>query len=422
MTQRDEFGRNVASSPREGRRTRLETAVCWLILIGFPATLTSPGATVAMGLVALYGLAMLVRDGGLDADLRRVHRYMLGCYLLVLCVDLLNGGGLTNLFTTGVNYLPLLALTPYAHALRRLDLSPRLYERAILGTLLLAVAIPAIRIVVFGEYRPGGLNLAPIGYGFVASLWTVCAFSLALEQRQSAIVCYAATVAGFAAVLFTQSKIGISCAVAGCVVVAALWARERGRWRDLGLGLAGGGVVLSAAGYYSVYPRFAALWYELHHYLETGSIIRESFGARFEQISDGWRAFLERPILGNGFAERMEAVARHAGKMDVTALTYLHNDYFTHLVSFGIFGLLFLLAYFVLTFLLVRSSADPAWRRAGMALVLMLLLYAGADVVFNMDPITGAVTIALGMTLAARPAPESSKMHTGIDGKSTKST
>lgn len=421
MTQRDEFGRNVASSPRDRRRTRLETAVCWLILIGFPATLTSPGATVAMGLVALYGLALLVRDGGLDADLRRVHRYMLGCYLLVLCVDLLNGGGLINLFTTGVNYLPLLALTPYAHALRRLDLSPRLYERAILGTVAIAVAI-SLASVAFGANRPGGLNLAPIGYGLVVALWVVYLASAALERRSVLLALGAC--AGAIPVLITQSKIDILCMIVGWLVVAVFWARQHRQWRAL---LGGTLVIGSALGigiYFTAYMRLVSLYNELKLFFSDGTLILGSFGARFEQVLSGWNTFLEKPVLGHGFAERMEAIHRHTDPNgpDLTALHYVHNDYMTHLISFGIFGLLFLLAYFVLTFLLVRSSADPAWRRAGMALVFMLALYAGADVVFNMDPITGAVTIALGMTLAARPAHESSKMHTGIDGKSTKST
>jgi O-antigen ligase len=420
MTQQLEFDEDVVQVSEDTGRSRLETVIRWLIVLGFPASLTSPGATISMGLVALYGVA-LVREGRLPDDLRRAHQYMLVCYLLVVGVDMVNGGGLLSLAATAINYLPLLALAPYAHVLRKLALDRQVYDRAIQATLAIAVTIPAIRIGLFGEYRPGGINLAPIGYGFVVSLWTVYMFSRALEQRQGAAVSHIATLAGFISVLMTQSKIGIACVVLGCVLTAGLWARENGRWRELVIGLIGGGALVGMGGYVTVYPRFAALWYELRHYIETGSIIRESFGARFEQISEGWAAFMDRPILGHGFAERMDAVSRHSGILDVTALSYLHNDYFTHLVSFGIFGLAFMLAYFVLVLVLVRKSADPANRRASIALVFMLALYAGADVVFNMDPITGAVTIALGMTLAASARNGSpAKDRHGIDGKSTK--
>jgi hypothetical protein len=46
----------------------------------------------------------------------------------------------------------------------------------------------------------------------------------------------------------------------------------------------------------------------------------------------------------------------------------------------------------------------------------MLMIYMVTEVAFNMDPISGAVTLALGMTLA-RPASAPS----AVDGKSTKS-
>lgn len=396
----------------------------WLALLGFPASLTTPGATVSMALVAVYGLVLLVREGGLDEDLRRVHRYMLACYLLVLAVDLLNGGGWANLAPVG-GYLPLLALAPYAHAVRRLGLTPGHFDLAMQATLALAIVMSVFRYAFLGDPRPGGINgLASVGYGVVVAIWAVFVLSRALARKQAAGPSFAVAAAALVPVLLSQSKIAAACMALGFLAVAVQWAAAARRWRSLLAWLAGLSVPLAAAAYLTVAPRFAAMWSELLSFYADGSLVRGSFGERYEQSIAGWRAFLEEPLLGHGFQERTAAVVAHAspGGPDVSALAYIHNDYVTHLVSFGGFGLVFLVLFFVLTFRLIRASGEVAYRRAGYAVLAMMALYMFVDVVFHMDPMSGALTIALGTVLSVggREHPAATAAASAIDGKSTK--
>jgi O-antigen ligase len=396
---------------------KLSKAAAVIGLLGFPASLTSPGATISMALVGLYGLALAVRDG-LPDDLRRVHRYMLACYLLVLVVDLLNGSVVESFFSTGINYLPLLALAPYAYALRRLSLTETMYDRALQVTMLLAVAISCFRLFVLGEPRPDGINLNSIPYSFVVAMWGVFLLARGLQRPAGAWPSLIAAAAGLIPLLIGESKTAMTCMIVGYAIVYVLWAAETRRWLALAIGSLVGVTTAVSLFFMVAWVRIGDFAQQLESFLADGTLNRGTFGQRYELITSGLRAFVEKPFLGYGLNQRMNAVFDHLEHPDIGAQTsgHLHNDYITHMVSFGVFGLLFLVAYFVLTYRLIARSGDTANQRASVALLAMLMIYMVTEVAFNMDPISGAVTLALGMTLA-RPASAPS----AIDGKSTKS-
>jgi O-antigen ligase len=162
--------------------------------------------------------------------------------------------------------------------------------------------------------------------------------------------------------------------------------------------------------------RFAFLWDELVTFRLNGSTEGGSFGLRYELNISGLRAFLESPIVGHGFAERMSHVFANGtpGGPDVSFLSYVHNDYVTHMVAYGAMGLVFLAAYFVLTARLLLRLPDEAMRHGGLALLAMLAVYMNADVGFNMDPLTSLTTLLLGMALARpQPLPDSTSAQDG---------
>lgn len=399
----------------------LATPVTVIALLGYPLTLTSPGATIAMILVGLYGLAFALRDG-LPTDLRLVHRSMLACYLLLLVVDVVNGSILQSLLSTGVNYLPLLALAPYANALRRLSLSPRTFDRAMMATVVIATASSGFGMFVLDEYRPGGINIGSIPYSFVVAVWGTFLLSQGLGRQAPYWSFLIGSVLALVTVVLGQSKTVAICAVVGYLVVGIQWAYETRRFSVLITGaVVGGGATIGLFSFVAL-ARIDELIYQLQSFFVYGSVNRGTFGDRYELVASGLRAFWDRPFLGYGLQERMGAVIEHLKHTDigVQTLGHLHNDYITHMVSFGVFGLVFLVAWIVLTYRLVVRSGDMAYQRAAIALLAMLMVYMTAEVAFNMDPISSVVTLALGMVLARGRDPLGpTPVRPAIDGKST---
>lgn len=419
MTVSADAGPARADAPRHWLDA-LATPVAVVALFGYPLTLTSPGATVAMILVGLYGLALAVRDG-LPQDLRRVHRYMLACYLLVVVVDVLNGSVVASLLLTGVDYLPLLALAPFANALRRLPLSSRALDRAVMATVVMAVAISAYEVFVQDEYRPGGINLNSIPYAFIVAVWGTFLLARGLAGSANRPLLVGAVLA-LAPVLMAKGKTVLVCIVVGYLVVGLLWAVESRRWKALSIVAVLGGLAAGIGFYLVAAPRLDELSVAFSRLVFHGQIGVGSLGERYELVAGGWRAFLERPILGYGLSERMQVVFDHLGPVDVRANTagHLHNDYITHMVSFGVFGLVFLVGYFALTYRLVVRSGDVAYQRAAIALLCMLMIYMTAEVAFNMDPISSLVTLAFGLVLSRAPVAPAAVAGGAVDKKSTK--
>ena len=371
-------------------------------------------------LVGIYGLVLLAKRRDMPRDLIDVFRWMAACYLLVVAADFINGGGWSN-FQTVTDYLPLLALAPYAYAIRQVGITPRVFDWTIAAAILLAVLVSSFRVAILGESRPGGFHVASVGYGVVISVLATLLFSRAFEAKSGQRWWFAISAAAFLPVLLSGSKIAIICIVTGFLIVGFIWVRQSGRWRAWTIGLIVASVSFCVVFYWTAYYRLQSLLYELHDMYLTGKPVNESFGGRYAMNESSLRAFWEKPLFGHGLAERVEVMRAHAtpGGVDFSDLPYIHSDYATHLVAFGICGAAFLLLYLFSLYRLSNRSGDVAYRRAGIAIVAMLAVYMTADVAFNMDPIGGILTLAFGIILSVppRPAPAPS----AIDGISTNS-
>ncbi len=396
-------------------RVNVVIKTCRAILIAaLPLTLTSPGGTIAMALVAVIGAYLAYATVPLAPEQRRIAFYMVPCYFIVVGIDLVNGGGIYNV-ESAFNYLPLIALAPFAHAVKIVRLGRGTFLAVVHVTLWCALAISLTRLVWLQEVRPGGLHLHSIGYAYVVAVWVVVAMSLfGSSNRLLRMAQIAGIAAGCFTVLITESKIALAAMVVGMAAVGIHWAIRHGRWRQMlviGIALI---VPLGIASSLMMAERYAQLRDEILAFIELGSSHGSSLGLRYELAISGMRAFLDNPILGYGFAERMPQVFAHAtpGGPDITFLDYVHNDYVTHLLAFGVFGGLFLIAYYVLTWRLVSRLPDEPLRRASYALLIMLAVYMMAEVGFNMDPVTSVMTIVLGVALSRTgrddeaPAPE----------------
>ena len=395
----------LANDPGPGGGARADTRLArtarWLALLGFPASLTSPGATVSFALVGVYGLYLLANRRDMPHDLRLVNRAMLAGYFLLLAVDVLNGGGWSNLTATAVNYLPLVALAPYAYALRSLRLVPDTLDRAMQATIVFAVLLSAGQFGLFSEARPGGPNLNPIPYGFVIAVWAMFLLARGLETGRASSL--ALVPAALVPVFLTGSKIALVCMLVGLLCVAILWVVRHRRWYLFLAGLAGAGFALVLGYYLILGARIREFLNDLNFLFNGEQLVTRSLGDRVELARAGWQAFLERPFLGHGQAQYMDAVRAWSrpGGLDLSEFGHLHNDYLVHMVSFGVFGVVFLAGYLAVIFWLVTKSGQRPYRWAGYGLLAMVVIYMAPEVAFNMDPITGCLTLAFGAVLSA---------------------
>ncbi|MBO6725867.1 MAG: O-antigen ligase family protein [Rhizobiaceae bacterium] len=377
-------------------------AIFWVAFWGFPLSLTSPGATVAMGLVALYGAKVATMNGKIPGDILQCGLCLLSLYILLLSVDILNGGGIYNLTSTAINYLPLLATAPYAFALRNVEFDMGDLDRSLALALVVAIVISVAQFALFDVYRPGGLNLNSVPFAFVIALWSVALLSRSADGARFNSAYLATAIAAFVPVLLSQSKIAIFCMLLGYTIVGLAMLRTV---RITGARAAGmvflvASIVLTVT--YGASTRVLSMWAEIANIWAEGPLARGSFADRFELILASWQAFLVRPWLGHGLAEAravVDSVGTQTGLV-VSDLGHLHNDYATHIVAFGVSGAAFLLGYLAFVIWRGLSAKNDSLRRVGIAWGVMIAAYMTFEVAFNMDPISGATTLALGSLIA----------------------
>ena len=321
---------------------------------------------------------------------------------MLVMVDVLNGGGVENFSLTAVDYLPILAQVPFALALRQAQVRSSAIDRAMQLTILASTILSVIQWTSYHVERPGGLNLNPIPYGLAIALWSTVLLARGLERGKSGSFSIAIAVLGTIPILLTGSKLVWACTFIGFGYVGVRWAADHGRWRLFAAGSMAALIAASAAAATVARGRLAAFIDEMAQVAHSGASQGLSVGNRLELVLSGWRAFLERPLLGYGLAERMQAARHHAtpGGPDTSMNFHLHNDYMTHLVSFGVPGLVFLFLYLTLYLWLAAHTRDPAYRNSGIAVAVAVALYMCFEVAFNMDPVSGLLAVHIGILLA----------------------
>jgi O-antigen ligase len=380
-----------------------------MFLAAFPLSLASPGATIALALIAIYGVWNWIRHDDMPRDIASVGRLSLALYGGLLAIDVLNGGGVVNLTTTGVNYLPLIAIAPFAMSIRQAKLHPEQMQTAVAVTLVLAAASSALQYA-FGENRPGGLNMNENPFGFVVLVWSLLMFAVGLERRNARAFLFSAV--GLVPALLSGSKTVFVCLFLGLVVLTVLHVRRHGNWRLLPLLAAALAAIAALAYQFVLRTRIDALFAEVSTMLSngrigTGDVVHQTLGQRIQLAKGALQVFAERPLLGHGLYEsegHVERFLNEAG-VEMARLGHLHNDYLTHLVSFGIPGLVFVILFLALAVGLALRVGDPALCNFGLAFACILATYMLSEVAFNMDPISSVWGILLGSLLAFRSGP-----------------
>lgn len=372
-------------------------------------SLSSPGGTVALAVLALCGLILWRRAGTLPADLAGAGRGLLVLYLGLVAIDVLNGGGLENLTSTAVNYLPLVLPVPAALALCSVQAGPALLERGAQAAILVATVAAGAQWIAAGNFSPGdyggviGLNLAQILFGLVVTVWGSFLLIRGLQAGRRGRVSLALAMLALVPAYMTLSKLIWGLIVLSYGLTLVIWAVQGRRWGMLAALC--GGAVAGMAGLWllsgSVRLETAQLMAELGLIRGDRLSATESLSSRAELWRGGIAAGLERPLMGHGITERTAATFRALGP-DSPAIGHghLHNDYVTHFVAFGLPGLVFLALVFLKIARLATAARDLSMRHFGRLVITVLAIYMGFEVVFNMDPASGLLGLILAWLMA----------------------
>ena len=254
-------------------------------------------------------------------------------------------------------------------------------------------------------------------------VWSLFVLSRALRAVKIDWIALSVALVGLIPIMLSGSKNVWVATLAGYFALLLIWAQ--GAQRKSALGLVAVAVVplawlLSRTAF--VQARITEFVGDFGAFLMSGDTSGGSFGLRLAVIVSGFRAFLDRPIFGYGLVHGKIAAMEHrpANFSSIARLKHLHNEYVTHLVAFGIPGLIFILSFLALFVLMAVRREDRAVRRFGVVVGCVLVPYLMADVMFTLPEVYGVVFFAFGLILfspqkmppaetpsaSARPPPE----------------
>lgn len=372
-----------------------------LILLAIPGSLFTAAATVPVGLAALYGLSLRLAGWRAPRDIATLFWVFGGCYVALLATDIANGGGVENFQFTALNYLPLLGTAGVAFVLRLIEVPRRWLLAAMALAMWTGVILALVQNLLLGDWRPGGLNINPNPYSLVVSLWSIMLMAFALREERHRLVLIVSAVAGVVPLALAQSKVAWVGALVGHTVVIAWWAMELRRWRSLAIAVGGMAILLWVAYVLVAHVRISMFIEELQLFLTTGELTYNSFGQRFAAFEAGLAAFMNGPLLGYGFAEVLATAITYlpANSPRMDDLDHLHNDYLTHMVAYGYVGIAFLLVFYATLVWIAWNADGPARRSAGFALALVCMIYMSAEILLNIEPVTGPLMLLIGIVM-----------------------
>jgi O-antigen ligase len=101
-----------------------------------------------------------------------------------------------------------------------------------------------------------------------------------------------------------------------------------------------------------------------------------------------------------------DAALTHRPDNEFTNLWHLHNQYITHMVAFGIFGLLFLVGLLALFPFSGSRGGDEGVKRFSYVAPGLVAMYMLAAKLFSGSPLYGVVFVLLGIVLFANTETE----------------
>jgi O-antigen ligase len=358
---------------------------------------------VSIYVLSLLGIVAVFRGAHVRQSILRGGYLFLACYAMLLVTEYINSDIYNRVRPDRYDfwevYHLLLLLPFFAIALREVGCDLRRFEYAMMVTSVLAAGWAVIQFQYLGIARPEGVaSGSPSTFGLVALTWSLALFSAALRSASIEWVRLTFALVGLIAVVLSGSKLVWGCATLGYSVVAVWWVWKWGKWQ---LFLLGATLALAVAFVtLRIFEhRLSAFSSEMSSFFETGDTSGPTFGIRYSMAVSGLLAFLEKPFFGHGLADVMAAASAHrpSNFNMFTHKSHLHNDYVTHLVAFGLPGLVFLISLFGALVHVTGRSADIAMKRFGIAMISALLLFAMAEDVFAVEQKFALIALLFGL-------------------------
>jgi len=416
---------NTAAQPTIGWPIvrRLGQAIAYLCvpatLIVGPSIESMVSVLIGIYLLAAIGFVAVVRGANVPAIVVQIGYFMLAWYCILFAIELINGDLVK--YPRPINsdflstYFILLALPFLAMGLREVGVDFATLEKVVMATVVLAAGWSMYQYFALRVFRPGGLNgLNPITFGMIVTLWSLFLLAHAMGSKNIRITPAAVAMAGLIPVLLGASKLIWACAALGYAMIFLWWFWTSRQWLMLGavaVATAGAGLLVSRIPF--VQRRMAEFSGELTAFVTTGDTSGQTFGLRFAAATSGWLAFADRPFTGYGLADvKLAAVTNRPEHVaDITQLWHLHNQYITHLVAFGVLGVVFLISLLTAFAVVAWRTRDVSLQRFGATAALMLSIYMSVELFFPRTPLYGTVFLLFALLLVAAADRESSAIQ-----------
>lgn len=380
--------------------------------IGVPGSLffggsqaSSIGIITSVYAISVFGAAAIILGSQVPSHVRKIA-YILTFWICVLfLIEVMNGdiygsnvSGLVNFPKIYVIFL----LYPFVFVgLREIDITFERLNIYIIITIIIGATWSIYSFVILGNVRPKGPDgMHSIPFAMVLLTWSVVLLSRALVERKPDRKLLLFSLMGLIPVVISESKLVLFCAIIGFSTLLLWWAWKGGTWIGCGVSF------LSIAALVALTLRLGLLENRIVEFSEEvrvfwaiGDTEGATFGLRLSAAISAYLAFLDRPFFGYGLGEALPAAIayRPDGLGDFSYFAHLHNDYLTHLVAFGVSGLLFLITLFCIFIFAGRRSQHPSDFRLSVVLVSMYAIYMMADPVIQFSPLRGLLVLLLAL-------------------------
>ena len=338
-----------------------------------------------IGLIGLLLLACyLVTGQALRVYGGLLERVYLGA-LLVITVDFMLSARAPADVVFAANFSMLLLLGPMLHLFngRRRPDGDRILSWMALAGLGLALGMIVMRALIEGWARPRGFNIGPIVLSNAAiALSVIAMLPLIRGRRWHSLLLLAAPLVGLAIILITASRGPLLTFPPLALVTSWFVWRTRFsslRWFPL---LALAVLLAAAAAALPFLPRDGrSIWDFITQFASGSEVTNSAARARLVFHEAGWKAFLDSPWIGHGWARLMDAVVPYLRPEDLryANLSQLHNDVLNFAVSGGVVGIA---CYFVIltapTIAAWRSVRDSYYATRLYGTAALMGVYAGA--------------------------------------------
>jgi O-antigen ligase len=347
---------------------RIDTIAVWCILVLTLALSVVLGLITPYVLAALGILLLLLRaaDGSLRESISPAPLTLLGIVVvLFVCFAITARQPGDVLFI--VNFVALILFGPMYLTLadkRPANGAVIVARLALLGALL-SVVVMLVRIGFMGGRR---VDAGLIGVIVLANTAVMLGFlsliGAAADRGLWRVIYLLGPVAGVSAEILTKSR-GPLMAVAPLAIAGAIFlARSlRINWWWVTAGLIAG---LAATVWWvtSLGGRMAKLPGIFYAILSGDFVQDRTAEFRLDLYQAGWKAFLDSPIVGHGWARIMEAATPYLKNPQLASLPQLHNDFLDFAVAGGVVGIACYVALLAAPVVLGLLSPRDSLRRA----------------------------------------------------------